>query len=79
MKGKFFFLMVLVSFWPIRANELSGGSHSLSVVPTPERMESAALEKSLAKLQRRRYSRENQGILVESLDGAKSLPSSMPM
>ena len=73
MKGKFFFLMVLVSFWPVRANELSGGSHSLSVVPTPERMESAALEKSLAKLQRRRYSRENQGILVESLDGSKIL------
>jgi D-alanyl-D-alanine carboxypeptidase/D-alanyl-D-alanine-endopeptidase (penicillin-binding protein 4) len=73
MKGKFFFLMVMVSFWPIRANEVSGGSHSLSVVPTPERMESAALEKSLAKLRRRRYSRENQGILVESLDGSKIL------
>jgi len=72
MKGKFFILMVMV-FWPIRANELSGGSHSLSVAPTPERMESAALEKSLAKLKRRRYSRENQGILVESLDGSKIL------
>jgi D-alanyl-D-alanine carboxypeptidase/D-alanyl-D-alanine-endopeptidase (penicillin-binding protein 4) len=73
MKGKFFFLIMMVSFWPIRANELSGGSHSLSVAPTPERMESAALEKSLAKLPRRRYSRENQGILVESLDGSKIL------
>jgi D-alanyl-D-alanine carboxypeptidase len=73
MKGKFFFLMVMVSFWPIRANELSGGSHSLSVTPTPERMESVALEKSLAKLKRRRYSRENQGVLVESLDGSKVL------
>jgi len=73
MKGKVFLLMMMVSFWPIRANELSGGSHSLSVVPTPERMESAALERSLAKLPRRRYSRENQGILVESLDGSKIL------
>jgi len=73
MKGKFFFFIVLVSLWPIRANELSGGSHSVSVAPTPERMESAALEKSLAKLPRRRYSRENQGILVESLDGSKIL------
>jgi len=73
MKGKFFFLILLVSFWPIRANELSGGSHSLGVVPTPERMESAALERSLATLKRRRYSRENQGILVESLDGSKIL------
>lgn len=73
MKGKFFFLlMVMASLWPIRANELSGGSHSLNRVATPERMESPALEKSLAKL-RRRYSRENQGILVESLDGSKIL------
>ena len=73
MKGKFFFLVVMASFWPIRANELTGGSHSVNVAPTAERMESAALEKSLAKLQRRRYSRDNQGILVESLDGTKVL------
>jgi D-alanyl-D-alanine carboxypeptidase/D-alanyl-D-alanine-endopeptidase (penicillin-binding protein 4) len=64
--------MAMAFLWPIRANELSGGGHSLNVVPTPERVESAALERSLAKL-RRRYSRENQGILVESLDGSKIL------
>jgi len=73
MKGKLLFLLVMVSFWPIRANELTGGDHSLNLVPTPERMESAALERSLAKLKRGRYSRENQGILVEALDGSKVL------
>ena len=72
MKRKALFLLLLATFWPIRVNELSGGSHTLSVPQTPERMESPALEKSLAKL-RRRYSRENQGILVESLDGSKIL------
>jgi len=73
MKGKFLLLMMIASFWPIRANELSGGSHGLSVAPTPVRLESAALERSLAKLPRRRYSRDNQGVLVESLDGSKVL------
>lgn len=73
MKGKFYFLILMASFWPIRANELSGGSHGLNVVPTPERLESAALERSLSKLPRRRYSLDNQGILVESLDGSKVL------
>ncbi|MCI0624789.1 MAG: D-alanyl-D-alanine carboxypeptidase [Acidobacteria bacterium] len=73
MKGKFFFLMLMASFWPVRANELSGGSHRLTVTPAPTRVESAALERSLANLQRRRYNRENQGILVESLDGTKVL------
>ena len=73
MKAKFLFLMLMVSFWPIRANELSGGGHSVGVIPTPERLESVALEKSLAKLRGRRYSRENQGVLVESLDGSKIL------
>jgi len=73
MKGKVFFLMVMASFWPIRANELTGGGHSVNVARAPERMESAALERSLNTLQRRRYSRDNQGILVESLDGSKVL------
>jgi len=73
MKGKVFFLMMIATFWPIRANELAGGGHSVNVTPTPERMESAALERSLAKLPRRRYSRDNQGVLVESLDGSKVL------
>ncbi len=41
MKAKFLFLMLMVSFWPIRANELSGGGHSVGVMPTPERLESA--------------------------------------
>jgi D-alanyl-D-alanine carboxypeptidase len=73
MKGKVFFLIMMATFWPIRANELAGGGHSVNVTPTPERMESAALERSLAKLPRRRYSRDNQGVLVESLDGSKVL------
>src|SRR5262245_59249042 len=73
MKGKVLFLLVMVCFWPIRANELSGGDDSVSAIPTQERFESAALEKSLAKLRGRRYSRENQGVLVESLDGSKIL------
>jgi D-alanyl-D-alanine carboxypeptidase/D-alanyl-D-alanine-endopeptidase (penicillin-binding protein 4) len=71
MKGKFWILLAMAFLWPTRANELSGVDHNLNV-PTPERLESAALEKSLSKL-RRRYSRENQGILVESLDGSKIL------
>ncbi len=76
MKGKFLFFMAMASFWPISANELTGGDHSVIVAPAPERMESAALERSLTKLQRRRYSRDNQGILVESLDGSKVLAES---
>src|SRR5262245_43554482 len=74
MKGKLLFLMALACLWPVQANELSGGSPSVSVAPTPQRIEIAALEKSLARLKGRRYSRrENQGILVESLDGSKIL------
>ena len=73
MKGKVFFLMVVASLWPVRASELAGGSHTVNVTPSPERLESAALERSLARLPRRRYSRDNQGILVESLDGSKVL------
>jgi serine-type D-Ala-D-Ala carboxypeptidase/endopeptidase (penicillin-binding protein 4) len=73
MKGKLFFLMAMASFWPIHANELTGGSHTVNVAPAPERLESAALERSLNKLRGRRYSRDNQGILVESLDGSKVL------
>jgi D-alanyl-D-alanine carboxypeptidase/D-alanyl-D-alanine-endopeptidase (penicillin-binding protein 4) len=76
MKGKFLFLMLMATFWPIRANELAGGDHSVTVTPTPERLESAALERALTKLPRRRYSRDNQGILVESLDGSKVLAES---
>lgn len=74
MKSKFFFLILISSFWPIRANQLSGNdTSSPEVMRAPERVASAALERSLAKLRGRRYSRDNQGILVESLDGGKIL------
>ncbi len=75
MKRKVLFVMLAVSLWPVRANELSGGSHDGPTLspPSPEHFESAALVRSLAKLERRRYRSENQGILVETLDGRKVL------
>lgn len=75
MKRRVLFVVLAVSLWPIRANELSGGSHDrlISSPPKPEYLESAALVRSLAKLERRRYRSENQGILVETLDGRRVL------
>jgi len=69
------FFLVAVILWPSQANQMVGlGSNlEVSVSPAPERIESEALTNSLRQLGRRRYSRLNQGILVESLDGSKIL------
>lgn len=74
MKCKALFLMLVIGLWPMRANELNGRTPDLEgTPPAPQRLESAALTRSLAKLERRRYRSHNQGILVETLDGGKIL------
>jgi D-alanyl-D-alanine carboxypeptidase len=74
LKSRIPLLILAATLWPVRANELSGGAvHVETTPPAPERLESGALMRSLAKLERRRYRPYNQGILVETLDGSKIL------
>jgi D-alanyl-D-alanine carboxypeptidase/D-alanyl-D-alanine-endopeptidase (penicillin-binding protein 4) len=68
--------LVFLLLWPTATNDVIGRTLDISATPAPERLESAALAKSLyqlQRLQRRRYSPLNQGILVETLDGSKIL------
>jgi serine-type D-Ala-D-Ala carboxypeptidase/endopeptidase (penicillin-binding protein 4) len=74
MKCKVLSLTLVAALWPVRANELSGGTPLVDTTPlAPLRLESAALMRSLARLERRRYRPQNQGVLVETLDGSKVL------
>jgi D-alanyl-D-alanine carboxypeptidase/D-alanyl-D-alanine-endopeptidase (penicillin-binding protein 4) len=77
MKSRVITFMLAVALCPLEASDLNTVSPTVALTPpTQEKLASAALTRALAKLERRRYRSYNQGILVETLDGSKSLAQS---